>query len=99
LLGGEIAAGTLMGAALAAIAGALTVVLFGDAALALAVAVSLLGACAIATSLGLCVPWVFARVGWDPALASGPIGTIIQDVLSLLVYFGAATTILGGAAQ
>jgi magnesium transporter len=42
------------------------------------------------------LPWGFARVGWDPALASGPVGTIIQDVLSLLIYFGAATAILGG---
>jgi magnesium transporter len=97
LLAGEIAAGILMGAALALVAGAFTIVAFGDSSLALAVAVSLLGACAIATGLGLGLPWGFAKVGWDPALASGPVGTIIQDVLSLLIYFGAASAILDSA--
>jgi magnesium transporter len=95
LLTGEIAAGVLMGGALALVAGVFTVVVFDDAGLALAVAVSLLGACAIATGLGLCLPWGFAKLGWDPALASGPVGTIVQDVLSLLIYFSAAGAILG----
>ena len=82
----------------AIVAGGFTIVRFGDAALAATVGVSLLGACAIAASLGLALPWGFSKVGWDPALASGPVGTIIQDVLSLLIYFGAATAILGTAA-
>lgn len=95
LLVGEISAGVLMGGILALVAGAFTVVVFDDFDLALAVAVSLLGACAIASGLGLFLPWGFAKAGWDPALAAGPVGTIIQDVLSLLIYFGAATAILG----
>lgn len=95
LLAGEVAAGILMGAALAALAGGFTIVVFGAGDLALTVGLSLLGACAIATGLGLGVPWAFSKVGWDPAFASGPVGTIIQDVLSLLIYFGAASTILG----
>ena len=95
LLVGEITAGALMGGALALVAAAFTLVVFDDIELALAVAVSLFGACAIATGLGLSLPWGFAQVGWDPALASGPIGTIIQDVLSLLIYFGAASAIVG----
>ena len=36
--------------------------------------------------LGLLLPWWLARSGRDPALGSGPIATIVQDVLSLLVY-------------
>ena len=96
LLVGEITAGALMGGALASVAAAFTFLVFDNGDLALAVAVSLFCACAIATGLGLSLPWGFAKVGWDPALASGPIGTIIQDVLSLLIYFGAASAILGG---
>jgi magnesium transporter len=91
---GEIAAGVLIGSILALLAGAFTVVAFDDPSLALAVAASLAAACTIATTLGLCLPWGFARVGWDPAHASGPIGTILQDVLSLAIYFGAATMLL-----
>jgi magnesium transporter len=94
ILLGEIAAGVLMGLIIALVAGTFTVVAFDDLSLALVVGTSLAAACTIATSLGLCLPWAFARVGWDPAHASGPIGTILQDVLSLAIYFGMASTIL-----
>jgi magnesium transporter len=33
------------------------------------------------------LPWLFARLGYDPALGSGPLATVIQDVLSILIYF------------
>jgi magnesium transporter len=94
ILLGEISAGLLIGLILALLAGAFTVVAFDAPRLALAVGTSLLAACTIASSLGLCLPWVFSRVGWDPAHASGPIGTIVQDVLSLAIYFGAASVML-----
>jgi magnesium transporter len=91
---GEIAAGVLMGLIIGLLAGTFAVVVFGEPSLALAVGTSLVAACTIATTLGLCLPWAFARAGWDPAHASGPIGTILQDVLSLAIYFGAATAIM-----
>lgn len=94
LLAGEISAGILMGVVLAMLAGAFALIVFGEIELAVTVGVSLLAACTIATALGLCLPWGFAQAGWDPALASGPVGTIVQDVLSLLIYFGAASAIL-----
>jgi magnesium transporter len=94
LLVAEIGTGVLMGLILGALAAAFTAVTFGTIDLAAAVGLSLLAACTIATSLGLCLPWAFAQLGLDPALASGPVGTIIQDVLSLLIYFSAATAIL-----
>jgi magnesium transporter len=94
LLAGEISAGALMGVTLAVLAGAFTHLWFGRMDLALVVGVSLAGACTIATGLGLALPWAFSKAGWDPALASGPVGTIVQDVLSLLVYFIAASTML-----
>lgn len=51
---------------------------------------------AIMTSLfsGLFVPFIFDRLKFDPANASGPVATIIQDVLSVSVYFWVANTIL-----
>jgi len=38
--------------------------------------------------VGFGLPWVFQRLGSDPAMGSGPICTIIQDVASLFLYFG-----------
>lgn len=88
LLLGELSTGLVMGLALALLAATFTALVFADVKLMLAVAISIVAACSLATTIGLFLPWVFARTGWDPALASGPIATIVQDVLSLLIYFG-----------
>jgi magnesium transporter len=61
----------------------------GEAPLALGATVSLglFGACLMATTLGSFSPFFFARVGVDPAVASGPIVTACNDVLSTLLFF------------
>lgn len=51
------------------------------------VSVGLLGACMVATTLGTLSPFFFARFGIDPAVASGPIVTAFNDVLSTLMFF------------
>ncbi|MCK5224633.1 magnesium transporter [Candidatus Calescamantes bacterium] len=40
-------------------------------------------------------PIVWKKMGWDPAVISGPLVTTSIDVLGLIVYFAIATTILG----
>jgi magnesium transporter len=94
LLLGELSTGALIGLAIAILAGLYAVAVFGQLDLAVTVGISLLCACAVATTIGLFLPWLFARSGWDPALASGPVATIIQDVLSLMIYFGVASMII-----
>jgi magnesium transporter len=37
---------------------------------------------------------MFSRLGYDPALGSGPVATVIQDVLSLAIYFLIAAVLL-----
>lgn len=44
-------------------------------------------ACMTATCLGAFSPFFFARFGIDPAVASGPIVTAFNDVLSTLMFF------------
>lgn len=46
----------------------------------------LLGACLMATLLGTLSPFFFARFRIDPAVASGPIVTACNDVISTLMY-------------
>ncbi|MBQ0920902.1 magnesium transporter, partial [Hydrogenophaga aromaticivorans] len=50
-------------------------------------AAALVAAGGIATTIGLVLPWVLSRLGSDPAYGSGPLATIVQDLLSLLTYF------------
>lgn len=94
LLYNEVATGVLLGAVLGAVALCAVWIALGDARLAIAVGVSLFAAGAIATVVGLTLPWGFDRMGLDPAYGSGPLGTVIQDVLSLLAYFAAITLLL-----
>lgn len=94
LLAGEVATGGLIGLTLAVLAFVLVAVFFNDMRLASCVAVSLFVAGSIATTIGFVLPWAFSRTGIDPALGSGPLGTVVQDVITILVYFGVATLLL-----
>ncbi|SDW01390.1 magnesium transporter [Nitrosomonas communis] len=62
-------------------------IFFADFNLAIAVSLSLIIASSIASTIGMVLPWLLQRLGTDPAYGSGPLVTIIQDILSLLVYF------------
>lgn len=59
------------------------------------VGIALVSACAVATVVAMALPWGMARLGKDPAFGSGPLATVIQDLLSLVIYFAAALAILG----
>jgi len=87
LVGGEIRTGILIGLVLGVLTFPGVWLVFGDLNLALAVASALVVAAGIATTIGLFLPWLLDRLGSDPAYGSGPLATIIQDLLSLLTYF------------
>ncbi len=55
--------------------------------LGIMVAAGLFGACLSATALGVSSPFFFAKLGVDPALASGPIVTAFNDLSSIIIYF------------
>jgi magnesium transporter len=94
LVGSEVRTGFLIGAALSLISFPLIWFAFGDLGLAAAVVLALAGASAVATTIGLLLPWLLGRLGVDPAYGSGPVATIVQDLLSLLIYFAGVSAIL-----
>ena len=94
LVGGEVRTGLLIGAALAAAALPLVWLFVGDLRLALAVAAALAGAGAVACGIGLLLPWLLGTLRIDPAYGAGPLATIVQDVLTLLIYFAGVTAIV-----
>lgn len=87
LLRDELIIGISIGAALGALAGLAVVVFFDDAILALALGLAVLTGGTVSAVVGFGLPWLFQKFGSDPALGSGPICTIIQDVTSLFIYF------------
>lgn len=66
----------------------------GSAMLGLVISLSLLCTLIIGTLAGTFIPLVLDRLNIDPAVASGPLITTINDILSLLIYFGIATVFL-----
>lgn len=71
------------------------VLLSRDPALLAVLAISLVLAILSSVLTGLVIPYLFRRMRFDPADASGPIATIVQDFLSVVIYFAVASWILG----
>lgn len=63
----------------------------GSLVLGFVVGSSLLLTLIIGTLSGTIIPLVLFKLNVDPAIASGPLITTINDILSLLIYFGIAT--------
>lgn len=58
------------------------------------VGVSLFLTLSIATMVGATVPLIINKLKIDPAVASGPFITTINDIMGLLIYFSIATALL-----
>lgn len=94
LLWGELRSGFILGVVLGSLVFAGVLIAFRDLRLALAVSLTVVTAGLTASTVGMGLPWLLARWGRDPAFGSGPLGTIIQDVLTLIIYFGAVLLFL-----
>lgn len=88
LLAAELRTGMLIGLVLGALAFAPVWLAFGDIRLAAAVAISVFAAGTVANGIGMLFPWILHRLGVDPAYGTGPGSTVLQDVCTILVYFG-----------
>ena len=89
----ELITGIALGAVLGAIAYPV-VAIWLDPEIALTVSASLLAASTVATGVAMALPWLFSILDIDPAFGSGPLATVIQDLLSLAIYFGFGTLIV-----
>src|SRR5919109_2805472 len=87
----EVYTGLLVGVALAAVFFPIGLWRWGDASMVAAVALAILAACATASAVALTLPWILNRFGIDPAFGSGPLATVIQDLLSVVIYLLIAT--------
>ena len=83
----ELLTGLIVGVVIGVVFVAFTLVGWGEADVALAVGVALFASCSIATLVAIALPALIQRFGHDPAFGSGPLATVIQDLLSIAVYF------------
>jgi magnesium transporter len=93
ILGRELLTGLMIGLAIGVAFFCFALLAWDDARVAVAVALALVASCSIATILAMALPWTFQRFGSDPAFGSGPLATVVQDLVSIAVYLGIATLI------
>jgi magnesium transporter len=87
LMPDEFMIGIAIGTSLGLVSFVAVYAVFGDIVLSLAVGLAVLGGSTVSAMVGFGLPWIFKRLGSDPALGSGPICTVVQDVASLSLYF------------
>ena len=52
------------------------------------IGIALMVAMAASALFGTVIPMVFKRIGIDPAVASGPLITTVNDLIAVVVYYG-----------
>ena len=58
------------------------------------VGLSLIGAMVVSSLVGTLIPMFFKKIKVDPAVASGPLITTINDLVAIVVYYGLAMVVL-----
>jgi magnesium transporter len=90
----ELLTGCLIGLALALVLYPVLVWRWGRADVAAAVSLAVFAACSIASAVAMALPWTLKYFRQDPAFAAGPLATVIQDLISVLVYLLVCTAIV-----
>jgi magnesium transporter len=90
----EALTGAVIGVLLSLAIFPLALLVTGETDLATVVSLALLASAATATVVAVTLPSLMDRLRFDPAFGSGPLATVIQDVLSILIYFGIAAALL-----
>lgn len=67
----------------------------GSATIGIVLGLSIFITNLVAVIVAMFLPWLFSKFKLDPAFASGPFATVVQDILSLVIYFAIAKTFLG----
>jgi magnesium transporter len=91
MAGREILTGLAVGLALALVATPVVWWRWPNDSLALSVGLSMFATCSTATAVAMTLPWLFDLAGIDPAFGSGPLATVIQDLVSIWIYLLVAT--------
>jgi magnesium transporter len=93
LLGRELAVATTMGATMAV--GVSLIAFYRAPEVMAVVAITMVLIVLVGSVLGMSLPFVLTRLGWDPAAASAPLITSVADICGVLIYFSVASWYLG----
>src|SRR5699024_1670263 len=68
--------------------------IYGNFALAISVGFSILATLSMSAVIGAVVPLIINKLNIDPAVASGPFITTLNDIIGLFIYFSIATSLI-----
>jgi len=91
----EVVVNSFMGLIIGAFAGIASQIFWGNIVLAFIVSTSFLLTILLSSVIAILLPLIFEKVKVDPAIGSGPIATVVRDILSILIYFTVASIFLG----
>lgn len=94
LLARELKVGMMIGVICGIFIAVIAYIWQGNLYLGLVVGSSLIATLIVGTMAGTVIPLILFKLRVDPAVASGPLITTINDILSLIIYFGIATLFL-----
>ncbi|OJF95339.1 magnesium transporter [Alkalibacterium sp. 20] len=90
----ELGAGMIMGLVAGVVIIGLISIVYGNPVLAFIISISMFITISISTVIGATIPVIITKFKIDPAVASGPFITTINDSLGLLIYFTIATMLI-----
>ena len=90
----EFLVGAILGLAAGVTLGLVVAIFYGNSLLGLIIGISLWITLSVSTVVGAVIPILINKLNIDPAVASGPFITTINDTFGLLVYFSIATQLL-----
>jgi magnesium transporter len=90
----ELLTGLIAGIAIALAFFPVALIVWQDMNVAVVVSLSVIAASSVATVVAVALPYVLQRFGTDPAFGSGPLATVIQDLLSVILFLLIAILVL-----
>ena len=65
-----------------------------DSELSFILGLSIVATTLFSVTFTVILPWILKKLGFDPAVASGPIATVVCDVSSVSIYLTIASSVL-----
>jgi len=93
-LGRELLVNFILGVILSALSFGLSLFWLESMTLSLIIGVSIFLTVWGTVLIAIALPWFFHTHGKDPAIASGPLATVVRDIMSLCIYLAVATIFL-----
>lgn len=91
----ELIVNLFIGLIIGVFAGIISQMFWNNFTLALIISTSFFLTILVSAIIAIFLPMLFEKVRVDPAIGSGPIATVLRDILSIVIYFTVALFFLG----